>query len=234
MIRRKDEERARLDRLESSMDELRHALERVELMFLMKDPSVPAGADAYEGLRRSLIVAREDRMTRLVDLARIDASLQRADGEGGTDAILRELLIAAGVERIDMPSGGAAGSFEVFGSDDDGLELVVLEPAYVHAESGALIRMGRARFESVPQSPALAGDAGEGDDSVVGRSGSTSDESEPEAVEHAERSSKGTDGASTASGSADVEAPDSDSGDSEPGQPELDTADAHEDAEDQS
>ena len=227
-MRRKDEERARLERLESSMDELRHALERVELMFLMKDPSVPAGADAYEGLRRSLIVAREDRMTRLVDLARIDASLQRADGEGGTDAILRELLTAAGVERLDSPSGGAAGSFEVFGSDADGLELVVLEPAYVHAESGALIRMGRARFESVPQSPDPADVAGEGCDSGVGAVGAMSDE--PEAVEHAERSSKETDDATT----ADVDSHDSESGDNESGEPELDAADAHEDAEDQS
>ncbi len=227
-MRRKDEERARLERLESSMDELRHALERVELMFLMKDPSVPAGADAYEGLRRSLIVAREDRMTRLVDLARIDASLQRADGEGGTDAILRELLTAAGVERLDSPSGGAAGSFEVFGSDADGLELVVLEPAYVHVESGALIRMGRARFESVPQSPDPADVAGEGCDSGVEAVGAMSDESE--AVEHAERSSKETDDATT----ADVDSHDSESGDNESGEPELDAADAHEDAEDQS
>jgi len=152
-MRRRQEDRSRLDRLESSVDEIRHALERVELMFLMKDPSVPAGADAYEGLRRSLILSREDRMARLVDLARIDASLRRVDGPGGTEAILGELLTAAGIDRLESPSGGDREAFEIFGSDADGSELVVLEPAYVHGESGALIRTGRARFDAAQQIP---------------------------------------------------------------------------------
>jgi hypothetical protein len=143
--RRRVEEEGRLERLEDALESVKVALERIELMFLMKDPSVAAGADAYEGLRRSLILAREDRMARLVDLARIDASLQRSDAEGDPGGILDELLASAGVSRIDGPINHDR--FDIFGESVDGAELVLLEPAYVHTESDAVIRSGRARYE---------------------------------------------------------------------------------------
>ncbi len=147
-MRRKDEDRLRLERLERAVEEIQHALQRIELMFLMKDPSIPAGADAYEGLRRSLILAREDRMARLVDLARIDASLRRSDGGGDASAVLDELLVAAGVDRVDEPGPRPdPGVFDVFGESSPGTVAVVLEPAYVHAETGAVVRSGRVRHE---------------------------------------------------------------------------------------
>lgn len=176
MRRRHDEHAARLDRVEATLGSVQVALERIELMFLMKDPSVAAGADAYEGLRRSLILAREDRMARLVDLARIDASLQRSDGEGDPAGILDELLSSTGVRRIDGPVDHDR--FDIFGESGAGTELVLLEPAYVHAESGAVIRSGRARYEFVadPEPDGPSADDVDTADDVADQDGAEVDE----------------------------------------------------------
>ncbi len=195
-MRRKDEDRLRLARLEEAVEGIQHSLDRVQLMFLMKDPSVPAGADAYEGLRRSLILAREDRMARLVDLARIDASLHRADGAGDVAAIVDELLVAAGVERVDHPTSGTDGLFDVFGEAGPGTREVVLEAAYVHAESGAVVRTGRVRHEPRTGTAGSSESRGGRPTGAEDDDGFRTDDSEHSVGQDAEGGSDGPDGGS--------------------------------------
>ena len=83
MARRRTRER--IEAIERQLEELSHQLERqsdgisnqlelIKTMFTIKDPSAGSSADAYEGLRRTVVLARENRMARLVDLARIDSA----------------------------------------------------------------------------------------------------------------------------------------------------------------
>lgn len=178
MSRRRTAEQ--LDEVERRLDELSHQLERqldsisnqlelVKTMFTIKDPSAGSSADAYEGLRRTVVLAREEKMARLVDLARVDAAASTRELTSDLRVLLDELLSAAGMQRIE--SLDDLELFDVFGSPADHQALAprLVAPAYVHVETGAVVRLGRCEFVDTsgndpdPESE-VTGDGAHGED----------------------------------------------------------------------
>jgi hypothetical protein len=150
-----------LDEVERRLDELSHRLERqlesisnqlelVKTMFTLKDPAVGSSADAYEGLRRTVVLAREDKMARLVDLARVDAAATTKGLTADLGVLLDELLTAAGMQRV--ASMEDLELFDVFGDPGDGQSMTpqLIAPAYVHLETGAVVRLGRCELVDLP------------------------------------------------------------------------------------
>lgn len=150
-----------LDEVERRLDELSHRLERqlesissqlelIKTMFTLKDPAVGSSADAYEGLRRTVVLAREDKMARLVDLARVDAAATTKGLTADLGVLLDELLTAAGMQRV--ASMEDLELFDVFGDPGDGQSMTprLIAPAYVHLETGAVVRLGRCELVDLP------------------------------------------------------------------------------------
>lgn len=191
MARRRTRER--IEAIERQLEELSHQLERqsdgisnqlelIKTMFTIKDPSAGASADAYEGLRRTVVLARENRMARLVDLARIDSAASSRELTSDLRVLLDELLSTVGVRRVE--SMDDLDLFDVFGDPEDGSngELRLVAPAYVHAETGAVVRLGRCEHIAEPSAEEPVAESSESDAS--GDSGSpesvVSDDANPD------------------------------------------------------
>jgi hypothetical protein len=116
-------------------------LASIEGMLLLKDPGAARAAEAYEGLRRQLVGASAERTAHLVHLAQFDAALGAGEPVGALALLASDLLAQAGLERCDDP--GQTGAFDISPGDGSG-ELRVVEPAYVEAHTGRVVRRGRA------------------------------------------------------------------------------------------
>lgn len=109
-------------------------------------------------------------MARLVDLARIDSAASSRELTSDLRVLLDELLSTVGVRRVE--SLDDLELFDVFGGPDDGSngELRLVAPAYVHAETGAVVRLGRC--EHVADPPAEEPVAGSSESDSTGEAGS--------------------------------------------------------------
>ena len=139
----------RLARIEDSLQSLSEAMERIQLMFTLKDASADSTADManmYEGLRKSVIIAREVRMARLVDLARIDSARWKSKHPAEFEPLMDELLTAAGLLRQDSYENSPDDFLTLPKGHEQNPENVfeVARPAYVMKDGGALVQQGHA------------------------------------------------------------------------------------------
>ena len=128
-------------RLRHQLAALDERLARIEDMLLLKDPGAARAAEAYEGLRRQVVGASAERTAHLVHLARLDAALGAGEPADALGLLAADLLAQAGLERCHDPS--QAGAFDISAGDDSG-GLRVVEPAYIEAHTGRVVRRGRA------------------------------------------------------------------------------------------
>lgn len=132
----------RTRRLDLRLAALEGQLERIEGMLLLKDPGAARAAEAYDGLRRQMLVAANERTAHLAHLAQLDAALRAGESTGSLALLVADLLAQAGLVRHHDTATEDA--FDV-GSGPDGGPLEVLEPAYVDGHTGRVVRQGRAR-----------------------------------------------------------------------------------------
>ena len=128
-------------RMPQQLAALEARLASIEGMLLLKDPGAAKAAEAYEGLRRQIVSATAERITHLVHLAQLDAALVAGESTESLGLLVADLLAQAGLLRWDNPT--LEGAFEI-PPDAEGGELQVVEPAYVEAHSGRVVRQGRA------------------------------------------------------------------------------------------
>ncbi|MGY2126960.1 hypothetical protein [Blastococcus sp. SYSU DS0617] len=146
-----------LQEMSDRLQQLEHEAELIKTVLVVKEPGTVHAANAYEGLRKQVIAATGERRTHLAQLAAMAVAVARAGSVDDLRPQVREWLQQAGVVEIwAVPEGAPAQDLfeDVDGGSLEGVsDLEVGEPAYIDANTGALLRLGRARaavLDSLP------------------------------------------------------------------------------------
>ncbi|MGW3283131.1 hypothetical protein ACWDR3_00635 [Streptomyces sp. NPDC001002] len=133
--------------------DLDRRLDKLEVIALVREPSVVAAADAYDGLRKQVVASATARWTHLAQLAQLDAALAQGADLEVVGALVEGWITQAALDRVSDPGHPEADLlYELV--ENLGGPLAVLEPAYVDGVTGRLVRPGRAhRAETAPQVP---------------------------------------------------------------------------------
>lgn len=168
--------RQRSDSESPSLSELSRQLDSIYTALVIRDPGTPISADSYEGLRRQVVAAAQDRLAHLVQLSEFDVALRSGADTATLGRLVESWMAQAGLEVSTDQNEGLR--FEaVSGSGPWEVAL----PAYVDGVTGRTVRQGR--LHQVEPSPASGSDGGA--DEVVGESGD-SPESTPVSDEQGE------------------------------------------------
>lgn len=132
----------RLRRLETAQGEIRRQLDTIVTALIVSEPRTGVAAEAFDGLRRTVAFAAQERRRLLTQLVTFSDAIER----GATIDTLRELCqqwcAEAGVARHHDPQS-QPDWFTVI--EGEGPRLEVLEPAWIDAENNILLRPGGAR-----------------------------------------------------------------------------------------
>lgn len=142
--------RRKSDRIPEVLDrlhELEHEAELLRMVLTLQHPDTKDAALAFDGLRKQIIAATGARRSHLTQLVAMSVSVSRASSVDDLRPQLREWMEQAGVvEVITLPHGTPAQDlFEDVGGEGLTGEIEAVEPAYVDQQTGALLRLGRAR-----------------------------------------------------------------------------------------
>jgi hypothetical protein len=137
----------KLAALETQMNQLQHEAEMSRAVLMVKEPDAVRAAEAYEGLRRQVVASNNERRSHVAQLAQMAVAVSRATSVEDLRRLVDQWLEqAAVVALVDVPEGFRAQDlFETV----DGVrpasleEMVIIEPAYVDAQSSVIIRTGR-------------------------------------------------------------------------------------------
>lgn len=125
-------------------------LERIDAAIVVRDLGNARSAEAFDGLRKSILMATKSRRTHISHLVSLDESIRNGGSLDLVKARLAEYLNELGIERLtDLRH---LECFDVVG-DSEG-EIEVLEPAVVErADDGKLIilRVGKAQRTFSPK-----------------------------------------------------------------------------------
>jgi hypothetical protein len=122
-------------------EELTRQLDRIEVALLVRDPGTARSVEAYEGLRKTMVAAAQERAMHLVQLAQFDVALTKTDDISTLRRLVAEWMEQAGLLTLNDPSVREA--FEVVEGKGEALE--VLSPAYVDSATSRVIKQGQAR-----------------------------------------------------------------------------------------
>jgi hypothetical protein len=125
--------------VETVLDKLERGMERIELVTVIREPNTGMSADAYNGLRKQVIAAVNERNAHLHQLAQFDAALKAGATPDELASLVREWLAQAGVETFEDIS--VDGAFESVGPED-GQSTRLVRPAYVDTATGRVVRAG--------------------------------------------------------------------------------------------
>lgn len=142
--------RRKPDRIPEVLDrlhELEHEAELLRMVLTLQHPDTKDAALAFDGLRRQIIAATGARRSHLTQLVAVSVSVSRASSVDDLRPQVREWMEQAGVlEVMTLPPGTPAQDlFEDVGGEGLTGEIEAVEPAYVDQQTGALLRLGRAR-----------------------------------------------------------------------------------------
>lgn len=140
--------------------------ELIRTVLMVKEPGTVHAAQAFEGLRKQILAGAAERRSHLAQLVVMSVAVSRATSVDDLRPQVREWMEQAGVGRLDeAPAGEPARDFfeDIAGDGLDG-PLEVVEPAYVDRQTGALLRLGRARRAPVPAEPPIQDAAGAAED----------------------------------------------------------------------
>jgi hypothetical protein len=128
--------------------ELKAQVETLKTALIVMDPNVSTSADAYEGLRKQVVMAASDRRDRLVQLSQFSRAIRR----GATINQLGD-LVEQWMQQEDLAAVTEANPdlYDILEGETGVGELEVLSPAYVDLKTRALIARGEARW--IPFAP---------------------------------------------------------------------------------
>jgi len=149
MMRRSRELREVIDRISRQLDQLDRRAEKMEVILMVREPAAGAAAEAYDGLRKQVVAAVTERMAHLTQLAQLDAALTAGTDADTAGKLVRGFVEQASLERVtDADHRDRDMLFELV--EDSGGRHEVLEPAYVDAITGRVIRRGSMRQVGPP------------------------------------------------------------------------------------
>lgn len=139
------QDREQLDRMEV-------LLQRLDSAVVVRDPGSARAAEAFDGLRKSVIQASKSHRVHVAHLIALDETIR----SGGTLDLVRlrvaEYLRELGIERLETPEHLEA--FDVVGDSDGDIE--VLEAAIIeHVDDGriSILKVGKAKRTARPTPP---------------------------------------------------------------------------------
>jgi hypothetical protein len=149
MMRRWRELLGAVGRMSAQLDHLDRRAEKMEVILMVREPSTAVAAEAYDGLRKQVVTAVTERMAHLAQLVQLDTALTAGADAESVGKLVRGFLEQASLDRVtdpDQPERDLL--FEML--EDLGGQHEVLEPAYVDAITGRVIRRGTMRRAGQP------------------------------------------------------------------------------------
>jgi len=137
-------------KVREQLREVEHKLDILEVYFTIRDPGTARSAEAFEGLRKTLINANKTVQIHRGHLIELDRLASTIDDIGLMRVKVSELMQQMGIGRfasLDSPD-----AYEITGGT--GGVLQVDRPAYVDFQSGQLLARGSAHYE--PSAPSSA------------------------------------------------------------------------------
>lgn len=142
----------RLDDVAALADGIDRKVDRIEVATIVREPSTAAATDAYEGLRKQVVAAAGERNAHVHQLAQFDVALRAGATHEELSALVAEWMGQASVQVVDDPA--IEHVFEFVGPADAPARQVV-NPAYVDAVTGRVIKEGVVeRIAAEPAPPA--------------------------------------------------------------------------------
>ena len=132
-------------RLAYLLDRLEWHLKLLEAYLIVRDPSAPKSAEAFDGLRMKIDGEYKARRRHIAQLAELDRIFRATADASVVGARIAEFLQAEGVMAVTEWSPTLAEAFETVGPV--GPVMVVHSPAYIESSDGALsiVKKGTAQ-----------------------------------------------------------------------------------------
>lgn len=124
--------------------QIERRLDKMETVLIIREPSSQVAADAYDGLRKQVVSALQERQAHVTQLVQFAAAL-----ENGADAQTLKSMVDGWLESsnvivtTDTTTADADLLFQVIENLGGDIELVA--PAYVDGSTSRVIRQGRIR-----------------------------------------------------------------------------------------
>jgi hypothetical protein len=118
--------------------ELKQELELIKTILLVSNPDSPVAAEAYDGLRKTIVGSIKATQVLEASLAQLDQISRSTDDMQDIRIKLRELMAVAKVELV-VDYDRYRDAFDVIGS---GSVQTVTKPAYVAVDRGAVVTRG--------------------------------------------------------------------------------------------
>lgn len=133
--------------LQDRIKGLEREAELFRTVLIVKEPNSVIASQSYDGLRKQIVAAAAERRSHLAQLVAMQVAVSRATSLDDLIPQVKEWLEQAGVVEVTSVPPGASPSDVFEDVIGDGLNgrLAVLEPAYLDAQTGALLRLGRAQ-----------------------------------------------------------------------------------------
>lgn len=148
-MKRWRELREAVDQIAGQLDQLDRRSEKMEVILMVREPTAGVAAEAYDGLRKQVVAAMTERMAHLQQLVQLDAALTAGADANVVGKLVRSFADQASLSRVtDMEHPDRDMLFELV--EDLGGRLEVLEPAYMDAITGRVIRRGSMRRAAAP------------------------------------------------------------------------------------
>jgi len=128
---------ARLSEVERSLDRISRSIERIEVATIVREPSSALSVDAYDGLRRQIVAAAQERTAHLRQLAVFAEAAQNQAPQLGP--VVEEWLTQAGLVRWPDPADSRY--YDELGGE--GEDLRILRHAFVDQATGRPVVMGQ-------------------------------------------------------------------------------------------
>lgn len=119
-------------------------LDRMQTVLFVREPTSQVAADAYDGLRKQVVTALQERQAHVTQLVQFASAL-----EGGADPQTLKSMVDGWLESsnvvvsTDTSTADAEMLFQVI--ENLGGDVEVVAPAYVDASTNRVIRQGRIR-----------------------------------------------------------------------------------------
>jgi hypothetical protein len=150
-----------LEELLERVKGLEHQAEIMKTVLIVKEPTSLPAAEAFEGLRKTVIAGAAARRSHLTQLIQVAVAVSRARRIEDLSQRVGEWLDQAGILRVtELPEAVDAGQyFEDLSGEGLVGPLEIVEPAYLDSQNGQLLRPGLARRLSQATTQADAGQA---------------------------------------------------------------------------
>jgi hypothetical protein len=136
------------------LETLNERLRTIEVATLVSGPSNPVVAEAYDGLRKQVIVSASSRRAHLTQLATFADAVESGATNEELSNLVREWMRQHGL-RLVVPIERP----DVYDIKGDGTLLKVIRAGYVDEQTGAIVALGQAIASTAPTIEPLQSDA---------------------------------------------------------------------------